>query len=34
MVQQDQPAEEEKLQKKEEVKVYVHPVPFSQRLQK
>ena len=34
MVQQKQPIEEEKLQKKEEVRVYVPPVPFPQRLQK
>ena len=34
MVQQEQPVEEGKLQKKEEVRVYVPHVPFSQRLKK
>ena len=34
MVQQEQPVEEGKLQKKVEVKVYLPPVPFPQRLQK
>ena len=34
MVQQEQPVEEGKLQQKEEVKVYLPPVPFPQRLQK
>ena len=32
-VQQEQPVEEGKLQKKEEVKVYVPLIPFPQRLQ-
>ena len=34
MVQQKQPVEEGKLQKKEEVRVYVPPILFPQRLQK
>ena len=34
MVQQNQPTEEGKLQKKEEVKVYLPPIPFPYRLQK
>ena len=32
MVQKEQPVEDEKLQKKEEVRVYVPHVPFPQRL--
>ena len=34
MVQQEQPTEEGKMQMKEEVKVYLPPVPFPQMLQK
>ena len=34
MVQQERPIEKGKLQKKEEVRIYVPPVPFPQRLQK
>ena len=34
MVQHEKPVEKGKLQKKEEVRVYVSPVPFPQRLHK
>ena len=34
VVQQEHPVEEGKPQKKEEVRVYVPPLPFPQRLQK